>query len=703
MKISRLTVDKLGVKLYDRASAVIAELISNSYDADAEEVTIAAPLGQFLATKSKGMITDKGFSITIQDNGTGMTPQEMQDFYLIVGAERRDDPKRGSVSKVYKRQVTGRKGVGKLAPFGICKRIEVISSGGARIEGKDANGKIAKGYLTSHIILDYAKIVNDEDTDYLPEIGKLDRTVATSTGTKVILRNFAYRKVPDIETLARQLSQRFGLPTQHWSVTLRDNTKAARDPDYERKIGAFDIETMPNTRITFNGPMSTLKIPGGGTSFSVNGPDGNPITDLQCGFFYDDDFYPLRGWVGYSKVPFKDDLMAGVRVYCRGKIAAQTTVFGRKAGFTGEHSVRSYLVGEIFADWLDEDEDLVQTDRRDILWSDERAAMLQEWGQKVVQRIGTLARDPMRKSTFQRFLEVGDIEDRAAKEFPGDEHKEIRERVVEVAKTLGRSIAPGDLDDQEVVDNFVDLSLLLAPHITLDAMLREAADDDVTPLKAVSQILRTARLAELASFGRIAEDRLKVIEKLEKLKDNPDTLEEEFQRLIQEAPWLVNPQWAPMAANQAMTTLRSEFAKFYEDKTGEKITLGEFTDKTKRPDFVLSSQDTVLHLIEIKRPHYKITDAEIARIVKYHDLMKEFLSDPANVEFLHVISDFHITLVCDESRLQGTAKMSYEHLIENKKLTHINWKTFLLRARKSHESFLKEAERQKKLARKEPK
>lgn len=40
MQISRMTVDKLGVKLYDRAYAVIAELVSNSYDADATNVTM---------------------------------------------------------------------------------------------------------------------------------------------------------------------------------------------------------------------------------------------------------------------------------------------------------------------------------------------------------------------------------------------------------------------------------------------------------------------------------------------------------------------------------------------------------------------------------------------------------------------------------------------------------------------------------------
>ena len=60
MRISRLTVDKLGVKLYDKVSAVIAELIANAYDADAIQVTVRAPIGQFLATRAGGAVADKG-------------------------------------------------------------------------------------------------------------------------------------------------------------------------------------------------------------------------------------------------------------------------------------------------------------------------------------------------------------------------------------------------------------------------------------------------------------------------------------------------------------------------------------------------------------------------------------------------------------------------------------------------------------------
>jgi len=89
MTISRLTIDKLGVKLYDKVSAVIAELISNSYDADATQVNIKAPMGEFLATKRNNQLQDKGYKIEVWDDGIGMTPDQVNSFYLRVGADRR--------------------------------------------------------------------------------------------------------------------------------------------------------------------------------------------------------------------------------------------------------------------------------------------------------------------------------------------------------------------------------------------------------------------------------------------------------------------------------------------------------------------------------------------------------------------------------------------------------------------------------------
>lgn len=682
MRISRLTVDKLGVKLYDRVSAVIAELIANAYDADAKVVTVRAPMGLFLATRAGGTLSDKGFDIEVIDDGIGMTPQQVQDFFLVVGAERRNDDNRGDRSPRFKRKVMGRKGVGKLAPFGICKTIEVLSSGGEPVGESSVDFDAdAKGYLTSHIILNYEGIMalgDEPDERYKPDVGSQDESYSPESGTRIILRNFNFRKVPDLNVLGRQLSQRFGIRSENWQIQLIDNTKSDHEPQV---IGTFDIDTMPNTRLTFQRDGTVLS------------PDGTPATDLFAGFEHEGEFRHVIGWMAYSKIPYKDDLMAGVRIYCRGKIAAQTSIFNQRAGFTGEHNVRSYLVGELHADWLDEDEDLIQTDRRDILWSDELAAAFQIWGQKIVKRIGTLSRNPMRKATLELFFETGNVEARIQSAYPVEEQQDIRDSAKQIARSFGRTISRAEVEDESVVSDLVDLSITLAPHVTLNANMREAVARADTPLSVLSSFLRTARLAELSSFGRIAEDRLKVIDRLEILKDADDSHENDLQQLIADAPWLINPEWAPVTENQTFSSLRREFEKYYEAKTGESISLADFQATGKRPDFVLSNQEGTVQIIEIKRPGHTLSNPEMERIVTYYDNMDAFLSEPGNEEFRKHFDDFHITVVCDKQGLSGSPRTAFKSYRKENKLTHMTWKAFLLKSERVHQDFLDEARR----------
>jgi len=694
MKISRLTVDKLGVKLYDRVSAVIAELVANSYDADATKVTITAPMGEYLATRVQGEMKDRGYEIVVADSGSGMTPEEVNRFYLRVGAERRKD-ERGDTSKKFSRKVMGNKGVGKLAPFGICQQIELLTAGGKPVAGKDESGKAAKGFLRAHLILDRGGILKDEEVDYEPAVGRLDGTVAKSTGTVITLRNFAYRRVPTIEDFSRQLAQRFGVKSSDWKIELIDSVKTPTDPAYKATVGQFAVNTMENTEISFK-PGKNGEIEG-----KALDSDGEPIEGVNAGFAYEGKNYPIKGWVAYAKEPYKDDLMAGVRIYCRGKIAAQTTVFNRRAGFTGEHDVRSYLVGELHADWLDENEDLIQTDRRDILWSHELGQEFEKWGQAVVRKIGTRSRDPMKKKTWDRFKELAKLDDRVREAFPRDDQETLREQAIAVAKMIGQTIRPDEVEDPDRVESFVQLSLMLAPVITLDEKLRAAADSADSPLDVVTDILRTARVAELASFGRIAEDRIRVIERVEALKDDPNTLESAFQTLIETSPWLIDPQWSPITANQGFSTLRKEFVKFYKQKTGETLNLENFSDPKKRADFVMSNQDATVQIIEIKQPHHKLTDPEVDRIVKYRDLMEEFLNMAGHEDFKRLFPEFRITLVCDAVKLDGTRRAAFEGMKKAGQLTHITWKVFLLRTRQMHKSFLDEADRLKKEARAE--
>lgn len=682
MRISRLTVDKLGVKLYDRVSAVIAELIANAYDADATKVTVRAPMGQFLATRAGGAVSDKGLAIEVVDEGSGMTPQQVQDFFLVVGAERRTDPKRGGLSPRFGRKVMGRKGVGKLAPFGICKTIEVISAGGERVNGSRTESG-HDGYLTSHIILDYDRIVtlgDEPDERYKPSVGDCDGSYSPKRGTRIVLKNFNRRKVPVIEVLSRQLAQRFGIKSAHWQVQLVDNTQADQSP---HTVGEFSVETMLGTKLTFEQDRTVL------------GPDGEAMKGLTAGFEHEGTFHAVTGWMAYSKSPYKDDLMAGVRIYCRDKIASQTSVFNQGAGFTGEHNIRSYLVGAIHADWLDEDEDLIQTDRRDILWSDELAVSFQKWGQCVLKRIGTQSRDPLRQSTLDLFFKVGKVDARIQSAYPTEEQQAIRGRAKEIARAFGRAMSRGEVEDAGVVKELVDLSITMAPHITLNSMMKEAVATAGTTLSVLGSFLGTARLAELSSFGRIAKDRLKVINRLKTLKDNDDSEEKDLQQLITNAPWLINPEWAPVTQNRAFSTLRLEFEKYYTGKTGKSISLSDFQETGKRPDFVLSNQEGKFQIIEIKRPGHKLSNPEMDRINAYCDNMKAFLENTKHDKFRQHFNDFHVTVVCDGLALSGVWATAFERYLDQGKLTHVDWTAFLLKSEQVHQDFLEEERRQR--------
>ncbi len=440
---------------------------------------------------------------------------------------------------------------------------------------------------------------------------------------------------------------------------------------------------MPNTKIEFN------------YDGSVIGPGGTTEDGLRAGFEHEEIFYNLTGWMAYSKKPYSDELMAGVRICCRGKIAAQTSIFNQRAGFTGEHNIRSYLVGEVHADWLDEDEDLIQTDRRDILWSDELAKAFEAWGQHIVKRIGTLSRDPMRKATLALFLETGNVDARIHDAYPNDEQRKIRDCANEMAHSFGRTISRSEAQDSSVVDELVNLSISLAPHVTLNDMMRCAAEQADSPLSVLDSFLRTARLAELSSFGRIAEDRLKVVHRLELLKDTGDTKELDLQKLIADAPWLINPEWAPVTENTSFSRLRSEFEKYYFNKTGETISLSNFSDPGKRPDFIMWSQDGVVQIIEIKRPRHRLTNKEMDRIVTYHDNMEDFLKDTAHTEFGKHFKDFHITVICEGLALTGAQLGACNGYISLNRLTQTNWASFLLRTERVHQDFLSEAKRQR--------
>lgn len=106
------TLEHLGVQNYKHRDVAIAELVANCWDAGADSVHVEVPdEKEYERTTSR---------ITILDDGEGMSADDVQDQYLVVGRNRRPDDEEDR-----KRPVMGRKGIGKLAGFGLASRMTV--------------------------------------------------------------------------------------------------------------------------------------------------------------------------------------------------------------------------------------------------------------------------------------------------------------------------------------------------------------------------------------------------------------------------------------------------------------------------------------------------------------------------------------------------------------------------------------------------
>ena len=108
--ISLSVLNHLGRNLYRNIITVIGEAISNSWDADAHNVWLN--------------IDRNSNSMSIIDDGTGMTDDDFQDKFLKIGYSKR---KGGNYKSQLGRLYIGRKGIGKLALLSCSGRIHILS------------------------------------------------------------------------------------------------------------------------------------------------------------------------------------------------------------------------------------------------------------------------------------------------------------------------------------------------------------------------------------------------------------------------------------------------------------------------------------------------------------------------------------------------------------------------------------------------
>lgn len=228
---------------------------------------------------------------------------------------------------------------------------------------------------------------------------------------------------------------------------------------------------------------------------------------------------PVSGWLGMAKEAYKNEEMMGVRLYARGKIVGVTRDFNQPAGFTGEFATRSYLVGQVEAEWLDLDEgdDLVRTDRQDILWDSEYGQLLRNWGADLIREIGRISKEPRRVRVREEFMKRSNIQERAKEKY-GD--RDVARVAVELAKKFGGFAAEDELKDDDYVADLSEIILSVAPHQALMEAFHELAaqaDRGDASLQQLTDIFDKVRIAELASYAQIASQRVRVIKELQEI------------------------------------------------------------------------------------------------------------------------------------------------------------------------------------------
>ncbi len=565
------TLEHFGVQMYKRRTVAIAELVANCWDAGATAVFIDVP--------SPGTYHQATSTITVRDTGFGMSYEEVQDAYLVLGRNRRriggaevelplsfssESVDEGSSEEAKKdttkRRVMGRKGIGKLAGFGLAQRITVTTW---------KEGKALEFYLN----LAELKLDDNASEDVPikwqwitpnPEYGP--------SGTIVSMQILKHKTSLDVEELRMSLSRRFSR-TVKGEMAIMVNGLGLPDPTPPLDFREPNIEEGKPT-------MLEAHLSGG---------------------------HVVRYWYGFAANLIHNRELRGFAILVNGKVAqAPPFFFDVEATASGQHSTK-YVIGAIEADFIDlgvDDEgDLVSTDRQEIDWEAEGVKELLKWGQELARKAladcakfrGNKMReevfsDPALERRITRLEKASQKEIHRFIEILGN-RDEDKGRTLELADSLVRAY-----EFRQFHDVIEDLEKASTDPNKLAEMLQQLTEWKVLESRAILEILK-GRLDILDKFQRmLCNDAPETAS-----KQNPENLHD----LLGANPWLLNPEWQVLAEEKKITTQLREWGK------------KDLPDYQGRYDFLALSREGLLVIIEIKRPDYPAELSELNRLMTY--------------------------------------------------------------------------------------
>lgn len=178
-------LQELGERLVTTPHVALAELVKNSYDADATEVRVT------IRENEKG-----GPEIEIRDNGCGMTLEQIKSFWMRIGNTHKE---REQTSELFGRPLTGNKGIGRFCVrrLGTSVKLESTAKSGRKLE-------------FNTLEIDWNKFIPGDDVSEVPVKGTSQTKTGDETGLKLTMtghRRLEWRSLEDRRSYAYLLRQ----------------------------------------------------------------------------------------------------------------------------------------------------------------------------------------------------------------------------------------------------------------------------------------------------------------------------------------------------------------------------------------------------------------------------------------------------------------------------------------------------------------
>lgn len=532
----------LGLRMYTSLPAVVSEYVANAWDAWATEVEITIPTEKM----------SPNYEITVEDNGEGMTKQEVNEEFLVVGRDRRQDEGKDFVEKEgLNRKVMGRKGIGKLAGFGIAELVRIRTV-------KD--GEFVEFELNYGEMQRKAKQGDDTTTTYQPEIIDEGDTNKQS-GTTVTLAKLDYSQRPREKYVRQRISRRFSVVGDDFEVTV--NGEEVRGDERNLK-----------SRCEFKTTYNETPVDDGGE-------------------------YTVSGWIGTLPNPTPDNVEGGVAVMARGKTVQKPITFGVAEGGTRGQMALQYLVGEIRADFLDEDKDLIATHRSEVLWDKQPATQLRDF---LVGEIKEICSQWPEKRRDEQMEDLRDEE-------PYERYIEpLDNREKKLAdKFLGELAEKGDYDDQTLGEMASYVSSGVQQK-SFQKLLKEIEDSDISNTERLVELFDQYEVLDAMNSLRIVRGRFYAIQKFEELIEESQSDIDDLHGFVSDNPWLIDPRWDYLDEE---VKIREEIRKNFSD-----------ADADSRVGFIsLGGADTV-RLVDIRETEHILGKDELDEFKDYVDYLR---------------------------------------------------------------------------------